>query len=45
MSQVMSQSVVFRLRLELGLDLGSGLGLGLGLGLPVIFFWVKHFNS
>ena len=32
-SQVMSQSAVFPLRLGLGLELGLGLALGLGLGL------------
>ena len=35
MSQVMSQSAVFRLRLGLVLDLGFGLGLGLALGLDL----------
>ena len=32
-SQVMSQSAVFPLRLGVGLELGLGLALGLGLGL------------
>ena len=52
-SQVTSQSAVFRLRLGLGLGLGFGLGLrlasvlelGFGLGLPMFCCQVKHFDS
>ena len=39
MSQVMSQSAVFRLRLGLGLRLGLVL-----LGLPVFFSQTKYFD-
>ena len=49
MSQVMSQSAVFRQSLGLGLGLGLRLGLGLALvlelGLKVFFSQVKHFDS
>ena len=44
MSQVMSQSAVFRLRLGLGLGLVLVLGFGLGLGLLVFFSQVKRFD-
>ena len=40
MSQVISQSAVFRLRLA-----GLGFGLGVGLGLSVCFPRVKHSDS
>ena len=45
MSQVMSQSAVFRLRLGLEAGLALGLALVLVFGLPVFFPQVKHFDS